>query len=73
MRAQINPSHVSFWVGGKLCREMSLDRGLKRVPKDFNGRSQTPIFVWIFEKKCGIVGVAKEMILWQKEPKEQEH
>ena len=56
-----------------MCREMSLDRGLKRVLKDFNGRSQTPIFVWIFEKKCGIVGVAKEMILWQKEPKEQEH
>lgn len=56
-----------------MCREMSLDRGLKRVPKDFKDRSQIPIFVWIFEKKCGIVGVAKEMILWQKEPKEQEH
>ena len=46
---------------------------IKTSSKDFNGRSQTPIFVWIFEKKCGIVGVAKEMILWQKEPKEQEH
>lgn len=45
-----------------MCREMSSKRGLKRVLKGFNGRSQTPIFVWILAQKCGIVGVAKEIV-----------
>lgn len=62
LQVQTGPSHVSFWAGEKLSQEMSLRHGLKRVLKDFNGRSQTPIFVWILVQKCGIVGVAKEIV-----------